>query len=66
MNGRGSSGPGPFDAVGPGETRKARLMATLDRWRSYLTVPKTLVFPRLELIGRDHSPAISNVLQVCH
>ena len=41
-------------------------MATLDRWRSYLTVPKTLVFPRLELIGRDHSPAISNVLQMCH
>ena len=33
-------------------------MATLNRWRSYLTVPKTLIFPRLELIGRDHAPAI--------
>lgn len=33
-------------------------MATLDRWRSYLTVPKTIRFPHLELKGRDHSPPI--------
>jgi len=33
-------------------------MATLDRWRTYLTVPKTLVFSNLKLIGRDHAPTI--------
>jgi hypothetical protein len=31
---------------------------TLDRWRAFLTTPKTLIFPRLELIGRDHAPSI--------
>jgi hypothetical protein len=33
-------------------------VATLDRWREFVTTPKTLVFPRLELIGRDHEPPI--------
>jgi hypothetical protein len=33
-------------------------MLTLDRWRSLLATPRTLAFPRLELIGRDHSPPI--------
>ncbi len=33
-------------------------MATLDRWRTFLVTPKTLVFPRLELIGRDFAPPI--------
>jgi hypothetical protein len=32
--------------------------ATLDRWRALATTPKTLSFPRLELIGRDHAPTI--------
>lgn len=33
-------------------------MATLDRWRELVATPKTLVFPRLELLGRDHAPSI--------
>jgi hypothetical protein len=33
-------------------------MATLDRWRQFLTTPKTLEFPRLALIGLDFSPPI--------
>jgi hypothetical protein len=33
-------------------------MATLDRWCPFLTTPKTLAFPRLELIGFDHEPPI--------
>jgi hypothetical protein len=33
-------------------------MATLDKWRPFLTTPKTLVFPRLELLGHDHAPPI--------
>lgn len=33
-------------------------MATLDRWRPFLSTPKTLSFPQLELIGRDFSPPI--------
>jgi hypothetical protein len=33
-------------------------MATLDRWRPFLTTPKTLVFPRFELIGLDHEPSV--------
>jgi hypothetical protein len=33
-------------------------MLTLDRWREFAVTPKTLVFPRLELIGLDHSPPI--------
>lgn len=33
-------------------------MVTLDRWRPYLNTPKTIVFPRVELIGRDHAPPI--------
>lgn len=32
-------------------------MLTLDRWRQFLT-PKTLVFPRMELVGYDHAPPI--------
>jgi hypothetical protein len=33
-------------------------MATLDRWRPFLTTPHTLVFPRLELIGHDSEPPL--------
>ena len=33
-------------------------MVTLDRWREFAATPKALVFPRLELIGRDHAPPI--------
>ncbi len=33
-------------------------MATLDRWREFMATPKTLVFPQLELIGRDLEPPI--------
>jgi len=33
-------------------------MATLDRWRPFLSTPKTLSFPQLELVGRDFSPPI--------
>jgi len=33
-------------------------MATLDRWRAFLSTPKTLIFPKLELIGRDHEPPL--------
>jgi hypothetical protein len=33
-------------------------MITLDRWRLYVSTPKTIIFPRLQLIGRDHSPPI--------
>lgn len=34
------------------------MMVTLDRWRSLLSTPRTIVFPRLELIGRDYEPSI--------
>ena len=34
------------------------MMVTLDRWRSLLNTPKTIVFPRLELMGRDYEPSI--------
>jgi hypothetical protein len=33
-------------------------MATLDRWHSFLSTPKTMVFPQLELKGYDHAPLI--------
>ena len=33
-------------------------MLTLDRWREFLATPKTLVLPRMELIGFDHTPPI--------
>jgi hypothetical protein len=33
-------------------------MLTLDRWRSFLATPRTIAFPRLELIGRDHAPPV--------
>jgi hypothetical protein len=33
-------------------------MVTLDRWRAFVSTPKTLTFQRLELIGRDHAPSI--------
>lgn len=33
-------------------------MATLDRWRRFLVTPRTLLFPRLELIGHDWAPPI--------
>jgi hypothetical protein len=33
-------------------------MATLDRWREFAAVPKTLIFSRLELLGYDHAPPI--------
>jgi hypothetical protein len=33
-------------------------MATLDRWRGFLVTPRTLFFPRLELIGHDWAPPI--------
>jgi hypothetical protein len=33
-------------------------MLTINRWRAFQEVPKTIVFPRLELIGRDHEPPI--------
>jgi hypothetical protein len=33
-------------------------MVTLDRWRTFLSTPKTLTFPHLELKGRDHAPSI--------
>lgn len=31
-------------------------MRTLDRWRPYLSTPRTISFSRLELIGRDFTP----------
>jgi hypothetical protein len=31
---------------------------TLDRWRGFLTVPKTVIFPRLELLAYDNEPRI--------
>jgi hypothetical protein len=33
-------------------------MATLDRWRFFLSTPQTLAFPELRLIGRDFEPPI--------
>lgn len=33
-------------------------MATLDRWRRFLTAPQTLIFPRLSLMAGDHAPLI--------
>jgi hypothetical protein len=31
---------------------------TLNRWRAFQNTPKTIVFPHLELIGRDHEPPL--------
>lgn len=58
VRGNVSLGPGAFVANSLEEIRKTRFMATLDRWRTYLTVPKTLSFPHLELIARDGAPAV--------
>jgi hypothetical protein len=33
-------------------------MLTLDRWREFLTTPKTLILPHMELIGFDPEPPI--------
>jgi len=33
-------------------------MLTIDRWREFAVTPKTLQFPRLELLGHDHAPSI--------
>ena len=38
--------------------RREDPMATLDRWRRFLTAPQTLRFPELSLMGDDHAPII--------